>query len=33
MNDYRGTIIEESLNNKDVLKKVQILSTKWEREL
>ena len=30
MNDYKGTIIEESLDNKDVLKKVQILSTKVE---
>lgn len=30
MNDYRGTIIEESLENKEVLKKVQILRTKVE---
>lgn len=30
MQDYRGTIIEESLDNKDVLKKVQILNTKVE---
>lgn len=28
MEDYRGVIIEESLDNKDVLKKVQILETK-----
>jgi hypothetical protein len=27
MQDYRGVIIEESLDNKDVLKKVQILGT------
>lgn len=30
MHDYRGTIIEESLDNKEVLKKVQILRTKVE---
>ncbi len=30
MQDYRGTIIEESLDNKDVLKKVQILRTRVE---
>jgi len=30
MNNYRGDIIEESLENKDVLKKVSILSTKIE---
>jgi hypothetical protein len=30
MDNYRGTIIEESLDNKDVLKKVQILNTKIE---
>ena len=28
--DYQGTIIEESLGNKDVLKRVQILRTKVE---
>ena len=28
MKDYRGTIIEESLDNKDVLKMVQILRTR-----
>lgn len=30
MNNYNGTIIEESLANKDVLKKVKIISTKVE---
>ena len=30
MNNYNGVIIEESLANKDVLKKVKILSTKVE---
>lgn len=30
MNNYNGTIIEESLVNKDVLKKVKIISTKVE---
>lgn len=30
MNNYNGTIIEESLTNKDVLKKVKIISTKVE---
>jgi hypothetical protein len=30
MNNYSGTIIEESLTNKDVLKKVKIISTKVE---
>ncbi|MBI5153063.1 MAG: hypothetical protein HZA36_01220 [Parcubacteria group bacterium] len=30
MNNYKGTIIEESLTNKDVLKKVKIISTKVE---
>lgn len=30
MNNYNGTIIEESLVNKDVLKKVKIISTKIE---
>ena len=29
--DYKGTIIEESLENKDVLKDVKILSTKVEK--
>jgi hypothetical protein len=29
--DYTGVIIEESLENKDVLKKVKILSTKIEK--
>ena len=29
--NYRGTIIEESLENKDVLKDIQIISTKVER--
>jgi len=29
--DYKGTIIEESLENKDVLQKVNILSTKVEK--
>jgi len=28
MNNYRGVIIEESLENKEVLKKMQILETK-----
>ena len=31
MNNYRGVIIEESLVNKDVLKKVKIISTKVEK--
>ena len=31
MNNYNGTIIEESLANKDVFKKVKILSTKVEK--
>ncbi len=31
MNNYRGIIIEESLENKDVLKKVKIVSTKVEK--
>lgn len=30
MENYRGVIIEESLENKEVLKKVQILETKVE---
>ena len=30
MNNYNGVIIEESLENTDVLKKVKILSTKVE---
>jgi hypothetical protein len=30
MENYQGTIIEESLENKDVLKKVKIISTKVE---
>lgn len=30
MNNYRGIIIEESLENKDVLKELEILSTKVE---
>jgi hypothetical protein len=30
MSDYRGTVIEESLGAKDVLKKLKILSTKVE---
>ena len=30
MDDFRGTIIEESLDNKDVLGKVKILSTRVE---
>lgn len=30
MNNYKGTIIEESLTSKDVLKKVKIISTKVE---
>ena len=30
MENYRGVIIEESLKNKEVLKKVQILETKVE---
>jgi len=29
--DYKGTIIEESLENKDVLQKVNILKTKVEK--
>ena len=29
--DYQGTIIEESLENKDVLKKIDIISTKIEK--
>ena len=31
MNNYKGTIIEESLENKDVLQKVNILNTKVEK--
>lgn len=31
MTDFNGVIIEESLENKDILKKVKILSTKVER--
>lgn len=31
MNNYRGTIIEESLENKDVFKKVKTVSTKVEK--
>src|SRR3989344_6350870 len=31
MNNYNGVIIEESLANKDVLKKVKIISTKVEK--
>jgi len=31
MNNYNGVIIEESLESKDVLKKVKILSTKVEQ--
>lgn len=31
MNNYNGVIIEESLANKDILKKVKILSTKVEK--
>ncbi len=31
MNNYKGVIIEESLANNDVLKKVKILSTKVEK--
>ena len=31
MNSYKGVIIEESLENKDVLKKVKIVSTKIEK--
>ena len=30
MNDYKGEIIEESLDNKEILKKVKILSTRVE---
>ena len=30
MNNYRGVIIEESLGNKKILKKVKIISTKIE---
>ena len=29
--DYKGVIIEESLENKDILKRVEILSTKVEK--
>lgn len=31
MNNYRGVIIEESLEDKDVLKKMKVLSTKVEK--
>jgi len=31
MNNYKGVIIEESLENKEVLKKVKIISTKVEK--
>lgn len=31
MNNYQGVIIEESLESKDVLKKVKIISTKVEQ--
>ncbi|MCK4354847.1 hypothetical protein KAW43_00645 [Candidatus Parcubacteria bacterium] len=31
MTDYRGVIIEESLENKEILKKVKIISTKVEQ--
>lgn len=31
MNNYKGVIIEESLENKDVLKKIKIISTKVEQ--
>jgi hypothetical protein len=31
MNNYKGVIIEESLANKDVLKKIKIISTKIEK--
>lgn len=31
MSNYKGVIIEESLENKDVLKKVKIISTKVEK--
>ena len=31
MNNYRGVIIEESLAKKEVLEKVKILSTKFEK--
>lgn len=31
MNNYRGVIIEESLENKEVLSKVKIISTKIEK--
>ena len=31
MDNYKGVIIEESLGNKDVLKKVKIVSTKVEK--
>lgn len=31
MNNYKGVIIEESLENKEVLKKVKIISTKVEQ--
>ena len=30
MNDYKGIIIEESLENTDVLKKIKVISTKVE---
>ena len=31
MSNYKGTIIEESLENKDALKRIDILSTKIEK--
>ena len=31
MADYKGVIIEESLENKEILKKVKIISTKVEQ--
>lgn len=31
MSDFKGVIIEESLENKDILKKIKILSTKIEK--
>jgi hypothetical protein len=31
MKNYQGVIIEESLENKEVLKKVKIVSTKVEK--
>lgn len=31
MNNYKGVLIEESLENKDILKKVKIISTKVEQ--